>query len=77
MFPSMHLMNRVSCVLEKLEIDPHRGMWNVEWTNGECGRAQQGGTHPTHSPTLAYSLCCLEAFFPPKAQYMVVQRALC
>lgn len=47
MFPSMHLMNRVACVLETLEIDPHRGMWNVEWTTGECGCAQQGGTHPT------------------------------
>lgn len=78
MFPSMHLMNRVACVPATLEIDPHRGMRNAEWANGECGRAQRGRTHPTHSPTLASSLGCLEAFSPPpRVQNTAAQRALC
>lgn len=78
MFPSMHLMNRVACVPATLEIDPHRGMRNAEWANGECGCAQRGRTHPTHSPTLASSLGCLEAFSPPpRVQNTAAQRALC
>jgi hypothetical protein len=68
MLPSMHFMNRVACVL--CNAGNRSSPWNVECgmdkrRNGECGRAQQGGTHPTHSPTLARSLSCLEAFFSP------------
>lgn len=67
MFPSMHLMNRVACVLAAtLEIDPHRGMWNVEWTNGwrmwpSSARQDSPHTQP-HAGTLSGLFG--SAFFP-------------
>lgn len=82
MFPSMHLMNRVACVLAAtLEIDPHRGMWNVE-----CGmdkrmenvaELSKAGLTPHTAPRWHALWAVWKRFFPPRAQNMVVQRALC